>query len=136
QRRIGMVFQDYALFPHLTVAENIAFGISKHPERRRIVSELLELVNLDRLGKRYPHELSGGQQQRVALARALAPEPALLLLAEPWSDVGADLRRRLSGQVRDSLKTRGISALLVTHDQIEAFAVCDLVGVLRDGRLQ
>ncbi|SFQ71739.1 iron(III) transport system ATP-binding protein [Halopseudomonas formosensis] len=136
QRRIGMVFQDYALFPHLTVAENIAFGISKHPERRRIVSELLELVKLDRLGKRYPHELSGGQQQRVALARALAPEPALLLLDEPFSNLDGDLRRRLSAEVRDILKTRGISALLVTHDQNEAFAVCDQVGVLRDGRLQ
>ena len=136
QRRIGMVFQDYALFPHLTVADNIAFGISKHPERQRIIGELLELVNLDRLGKRYPHELSGGQQQRVALARALAPEPALLLLDEPFSNLDGDLRRRLSAEVRDILKARGISALLVTHDQNEAFAVCDQVGVLRDGRLQ
>ncbi|MFA5678144.1 MAG: ABC transporter ATP-binding protein [Pseudomonas sp.] len=136
QRRIGMVFQDYALFPHLTVGENIAFGISRHPQRKRIVDELLELVNLDRLGKRYPHELSGGQQQRVALARALAPEPALLLLDEPFSNLDGDLRRRLSAEVRDILKTRGISALLVTHDQNEAFAVCDQVGVLREGRLQ
>lgn len=136
QRHIGMVFQDYALFPHLTVGENIAFGISKHPQRKRIVDELLALVNLDRLGKRYPHELSGGQQQRVALARALAPEPSLLLLDEPFSNLDGDLRRRLSAEVRDILKTRGISALLVTHDQHEAFAVCDQVGVLREGRLQ
>lgn len=136
QRRIGMVFQDYALFPHLTVAENISFGISKHPRRRQVVDELLELVSLDRLGRRYPHELSGGQQQRVALARALAPEPAMLLLDEPFSNLDGDLRRRLSAEVRDILKARGISALLVTHDQNEAFAVCDQVGVLRDGRLQ
>lgn len=136
QRRIGMVFQDYALFPHLTVGENIAFGISKHPQRKRIVDELLELVSLDRLDKRYPHELSGGQQQRVALARALAPEPSLLLLDEPFSNLDGDLRRRLSAEVRDILKVRGISGLLVTHDQNEAFAVCDQVGVLREGRLQ
>lgn len=136
QRRIGMVFQDYALFPHLTVAENIAFGISKHPKRQSIVDELLELVTLSRLGKRYPHELSGGQQQRVALARALAPEPKLLLLDEPFSNLDGELRRRLSGEVRDILKLRGISALLVTHDQHEAFAVSDQVGVLHDGQLE
>ncbi|WGK60445.1 ABC transporter ATP-binding protein [Halopseudomonas sp. SMJS2] len=136
QRRIGMVFQDYALFPHLTVAQNIAFGINKHPERQRIVGELLELVKLGKLGQRYPHELSGGQQQRVALARALAPEPRLLLLDEPFSNLDGELRRRLSGEVRDILKARGTSAMLVTHDQSEAFAVCDQVGVLREGRLQ
>ncbi|HIZ50844.1 MAG TPA: ABC transporter ATP-binding protein [Candidatus Pseudomonas excrementavium] len=136
QRRIGMVFQDYALFPHLTVAQNIAFGINKHPERQRIVAELLELVKLGKLGQRYPHELSGGQQQRVALARALAPEPRLLLLDEPFSNLDGELRRRLSGEVRDILKARGTSAMLVTHDQSEAFAVCDQVGVLREGRLQ
>ena len=136
QRRIGMVFQDYALFPHLTVAQNIAFGINKHPQRNRIVDELLELVKLGKLGQRYPHELSGGQQQRVALARALAPEPELLLLDEPFSNLDGELRRRLSGEVRDILKARGTSAMLVTHDQSEAFAVCDQVGVLREGRLQ
>ncbi|CEA01800.1 ABC transporter [Pseudomonas saudimassiliensis] len=136
QRRIGMVFQDYALFPHLTVAQNVAFGINKHPNRQRIVAELLELVNLGKLGQRYPHELSGGQQQRVALARALAPEPRLLLLDEPFSNLDGELRRRLSGEVRDILKARGISAMLVTHDQSEAFAVCDQVGVLREGHLQ
>ncbi|TKA90917.1 ABC transporter ATP-binding protein [Halopseudomonas bauzanensis] len=136
QRRIGMVFQDYALFPHLTVAQNIAFGINKHPERQRIIGELLELVKLGKLGQRYPHELSGGQQQRVALARALAPEPRLLLLDEPFSNLDGELRRRLSGEVRDILKARGTSAMLVTHDQSEAFAVCDQVGVLREGRLQ
>ena len=136
RRRIGMVFQDYALFPHLTVQDNIAFGINRHPERQRIVEELLDLVKLTQLGKRYPHELSGGQQQRVALARTLAPDPELLLLDEPFSNLDGELRRRLSGEVRDILKQRGISALLVTHDQNEAFAVSDHVGVLRDGKLQ
>lgn len=136
QRRIGMVFQDYALFPHLTVHDNVGFGIAKHPERKRIVDELLELVKLAPLGKRYPHELSGGQQQRVALARALAPDPKLLLLDEPFSNLDGELRRRLSGEVREILKMRGISAMLVTHDQSEAFAVCDHVGVLKEGRLQ
>lgn len=136
KRRIGMVFQDYALFPHLTVAENIAFGIRKQPDYSRIVSEMLELVHLSALGKRYPHELSGGQQQRVALARALAPEPALLLLDEPFSNLDVELRRRLSHEVREILKARNTSAILVTHDQEEAFAVSDQVGVFKDGCLE
>ncbi|TBU98145.1 ABC transporter ATP-binding protein [Stutzerimonas kirkiae] len=136
KRRIGMVFQDYALFPHLTVAENVAFGIRKHPEAARIVEEMLELVNLSALRQRYPHELSGGQQQRVALARALAPEPELLLLDEPFSNLDVELRRRLSREVREILKLRGTSAILVTHDQEEAFAVSDQVGVFKDGHLQ
>ncbi len=136
QRRIGMVFQDYALFPHLSVAQNVAFGIRQHPRREQLTAELLELVKLGELGKRYPHELSGGQQQRVALARALAPEPLLLLLDEPFSNLDGELRRRLSMEVRDILKARGISAILVTHDQEEAFAVSDHVGVFEGGRLQ
>ncbi|MEO4047393.1 ABC transporter ATP-binding protein [Pseudomonas sp. CAU 1711] len=136
KRRIGMVFQDYALFPHLSVADNVAFGIRKHPECARITAELLELVKLTHLGKRFPHELSGGQQQRVALARALAPEPQLLLLDEPFSNLDGELRRRLSFEVRDILKVRGTSAILVTHDQEEAFAVSDHVGVFREGRLE
>ncbi|TRX73709.1 ABC transporter ATP-binding protein [Pseudomonas mangiferae] len=136
KRRIGMVFQDYALFPHLSVADNVAFGIRKHPDKARITAELLELVNLASLGKRYPHELSGGQQQRVSLARALAPEPLLLLLDEPFSNLDGELRRRLSHEVRDILKSRGTSAILVTHDQEEAFAVCDQVGVFNQGRLE
>lgn len=136
KRRIGMVFQDYALFPHLTVADNIAFGIRNHPRQKQVVQEMLELVNLGALGTRHPHELSGGQQQRVALARALAPEPQLLLLDEPFSNLDGELRRRLSHEVRDILKARGTSAILVTHDQEEAFAVSDHVGVFKDGRLE
>jgi iron(III) transport system ATP-binding protein len=136
KRRIGMVFQDYALFPHLNVAENIGFGIRKHPRLKQVTAELLELVNLAALGKRYPHELSGGQQQRVALARALAPEPQLLLLDEPFSNLDGELRRRLSHEVRAILKARGTSAILVTHDQEEAFAVSDHVGVFKEGRLE
>ncbi|WP_407315557.1 ABC transporter ATP-binding protein [Pseudomonas sp. nanlin1] len=136
KRRIGMVFQDYALFPHLTVSENIAFGIRKHPRQAQVVREMLQLVKLDGLGQRYPHELSGGQQQRVALARALAPEPQLLLLDEPFSNLDVELRRRLSHEVRDILKSRGTSAILVTHDQEEAFAVSDQVGVFNAGRLE
>lgn len=136
KRRIGMVFQDYALFPHLTVAQNVAFGIRQHPQRTQITGELLELVKLDQLGQRYPHELSGGQQQRVALARALAPEPQLLLLDEPFSNLDGELRRKLSQEVREILKLRGTSAILVTHDQQEAFAVSDHVGVFNQGRLE
>ncbi|HWV10627.1 MAG TPA: ABC transporter ATP-binding protein [Pseudomonas sp.] len=136
KRRIGMVFQDYALFPHLSVAENIAFGIRKQPDCETVTQELLALVKLDQLGKRYPHELSGGQQQRVALARALAPEPRLLLLDEPFSNLDGELRRRLSQEVRDILKARGTSAILVTHDQEEAFAVSDHVGVFNRGHLE
>lgn len=136
RREIGMVFQDYALFPHLNVGDNIAFGIRKHPERERIVGELMALVKLEQLAKRYPHELSGGQQQRVALARALAPSPRLLLMDEPFSNLDVELRRSLSSEVRDILKARGTSAILVTHDQEEAFAVSDKVGVFQHGHLE
>ncbi len=136
KRRIGMVFQDYALFPHLTVADNVAFGIRQQANCAQVSAELLELVKLSTLSKRYPHELSGGQQQRVALARALAPEPQLLLLDEPFSNLDNELRRRLSHEVREILKARGTSAILVTHDQEEAFAVSDKVGVFKDGHLE
>jgi iron(III) transport system ATP-binding protein len=136
QRRIGMVFQDYALFPHLTVAENIAFGLGKSPNPAPVVAQMLELVNLPGLDRRYPHELSGGQQQRVALARALAPAPSLLLLDEPFSNLDVTLRKQLSLEVRDILKQRGTTAILVTHDQEEAFAVSDFVGVFNRGRLE
>jgi iron(III) transport system ATP-binding protein len=136
KRRIGMVFQDYALFPHLTVADNVAFGIRQQANCAQVTAELLDLVKLSSLSKRFPHELSGGQQQRVALARALAPEPQLLMLDEPFSNLDNELRRRLSHEVREILKARGISAILVTHDQEEAFAVSDQVGVFKDGHLQ
>src|SRR5687768_3822667 len=121
-RRIGMVFQDFALFPHLTVASNVAFGLSKLRKNERVnrVNELLEIVGLVGLDNKFPHELSGGQQQRVALARALAPKPELLLLDEPFSNLDAELRPRLSLEVRTILKGQNATAILVTHDQQEA----------------
>lgn len=137
KRQIGMVFQDYALFPHLSVAGNIGFGLDrKSALTDRRVEELLDLVGLAGLGGKYPHELSGGQQQRVALARALAPHPHLLLLDEPFSNLDVDLRERLSLEVRDILKRTGTAAILVTHDQHEAFAVADIVGVMHAGRIE
>ena len=137
-RRIGMVFQDYALFPHLNVPDNIAFGLSGHSAeaRKARVAELLSLIGLPDYGGHYPHQLSGGQQQRVALARALAPKPELVLLDEPFSNLDADLRTRLSKEVRSLLKQEKTSALLVTHDQQEAFAMADKIGIMADGRLQ
>ena len=136
-RRIGMVFQDYALFPHLDVGRNVAFGL-KHlpaPERARRVAEVLALVDLGGSERRYPHELSGGQQQRVALARAMAPSPRLLLLDEPFSNLDVDLRERLAHELRAILKAARATALFVTHDQLEAFAIGDQIGVMHDGRL-
>lgn len=137
QRNLGMVFQDYALFPHLCVQDNIRFGLRTKPrsEQRRIALRMLGTVGLDGLGERYPHELSGGQQQRVALARALAPHPALLLMDEPFSNLDVELRERLSLEVRDILRSEAITGVLVTHDQHEAFAVCDHVGVMHEGRI-
>ena len=137
RRQIGMVFQDFALFPHLTVAKNIAFGLRGQPAaaRRRRVGELLELVGLTGSARRYPHELSGGMQQRVALARAMAPRPRMLLLDEPFSSMDAELREQLAREVRDLLKREGITAILVTHDQLEAFAMADLIGVIGEGRV-
>ncbi|MFA5242988.1 MAG: ABC transporter ATP-binding protein [Sulfuricella sp.] len=138
QRRIGMVFQDYALFPHLSVADNVAFGLhgANRQERALRVAELLEVVGLPDSGRKFPHELSGGQQQRVALARALAPCPALLLLDEPFSSLDVELRERLGQEVRDILKQQNATALLVTHDQHEAFAIADEIGVMHQGVLQ
>jgi len=138
QRRIGMVFQDYALFPHLTVEQNVAFGLhqTSAAERAQRVAHLLDLVGLGNQRGKHPHELSGGQQQRVALARALAPRPQLVLLDEPFSNLDVDLRERLSLEVREILKREGATAVLVTHDQHEAFAMADVIGVVADGRIQ
>jgi iron(III) transport system ATP-binding protein len=135
-RRVGMVFQDFALFPHLNVARNVGFGLSglDRTARRRRVDELLELVGLASSSGAYPHELSGGQQQRVALARALAPNPEILLLDEPFSSLDSELREQLAAEVRELLKRNGVTAVLVTHDQHEAFAMADRVTVMHQGR--
>lgn len=136
-RGVGMVFQDIALFPHLTVAENIGFGLSTWSEASRLdrVTELLQLIGLPGLDARYPHELSGGQQQRVALARAMAPKPSLLLLDEPFSGLDTELRARLASEVRTILKSDGICSLLVTHDQREAFDFADRIAVIHEGTI-
>lgn len=138
KRGLGMVFQEHALFPHLTVADNVAFGLRKQPrEQQRLrVSECLDRVRLSGMEDRYPHELSGGQQQRVALARALAPRPALLLLDEPFASLDLDLRRALARELGDILRQENVTALLVTHDQEEAFALADRVGVMHQGQLE
>jgi iron(III) transport system ATP-binding protein len=138
RRRVGIVFQDYALFPHLSVQANVAFGLHRlpAPEKQQRVTQMLEVTGLGNLADRYPHELSGGQQQRVALARALAPQPDLLLLDEPFSNLDVDLRERLSLEVRDIIKAQGSTAILVTHDQHEAFAMADEIGVMAEGRIQ
>jgi iron(III) transport system ATP-binding protein len=137
-RGVGLVFQDLALFPHLDVAANIGFGLHRidRATRSQRVSGLLARLQLDPLADRYPHELSGGQQQRVAIARALAPEPALLLLDEPFSSLDASLRQQLRGELRALLRQLGLTALLVTHDQEEAMAFADRVAVMRDGRIE
>jgi iron(III) transport system ATP-binding protein len=136
-RRVGMVFQDYALFPHMSVAQNIAFGVEHLARRERDarVAQVLELVGLPDSAQRYPHQLSGGQQQRVALARALAPQPSVLLLDEPFSSLDVDLRERLAHELRAILKAANVTALFVTHDQLEAFAIGDVIGVMHEGSL-
>ena len=138
RRRIGMVFQDYALFPHLSVADNVTFGLRGEDAatRRARVDELLALVGLADQGRKYPHEMSGGQQQRVALARALAPRPSLLLLDEPFSNLDVELRERLSYEVRDIIKATNTTAILVTHDQHEAMALSDRIVVMNKGRVE
>ena len=137
KRGVAVVFQDYALFPHLTVAQNIAFGISKLSKQQQSqrVSELLDLIGLAEYQERYPYALSGGQQQRIALARAMAAKPDLLLLDEPFSSLDAELRDELAKDLRVILKHENTTALMVTHDQHEAFAMADVIGVINQGRL-
>jgi len=138
RRGVGLVFQDYALFPHLSIEQNIAFGLhgTTGAERERRVADYLEATGLSGLEKKFPHELSGGQQQRVALARAMAPRPELLLMDEPFSNLDVDLRERLAADVRALIKRFSITAVLVTHDQQEAFAIADEIGVMHDGRIE
>jgi iron(III) transport system ATP-binding protein len=142
KRNTGMVFQDYALFPHLTIADNIAFGLKNASERlssrdiKARVGETLKLVGLEGLEKRYPHQLSGGQQQRVALARALAPKPSLILLDEPLSNLDVQVRQRLRHEIRHILKATGISAIFVTHDREEAMVISDTIAVICQGKLE
>jgi len=135
RRRIGLVFQDYALFPHLDVAGNVAYGLGRGADASR-VGEVLGLVGLSGLGDRSVEELSGGQQQRVALARALAPEPELILLDEPFSNLDASLRAKLRHEVREILVAQGITTILVTHDQEEALSFADVVAVMSEGRVE
>ncbi|HEU0303056.1 MAG TPA: ABC transporter ATP-binding protein [Gaiellaceae bacterium] len=132
KRRVGMMFQDYALFPHLTVADNIGFGVDRGSRSARL-GELVPQVGLEGLEHRYPHELSGGQQQRVALARALAPEPELVLLDEPWSNVDPSLRSSLRDEVVALLRELDVTAVLVTHDREEAFSIADRIALMREG---
>lgn len=136
KRRTGMVFQDYAIFPHLSVADNVAFGLKQRRQQRERVTELLDLVGLDGQGDKMPHELSGGQQQRVALARALAPEPVILLLDEPFSNLDANLRVQVRREIRDLLLAAGTTAIFVTHDQEEALFIGDRVALMRAGQLE
>ena len=137
QRQVGMVFQDYALFPHMTVKQNIAFGLQdfKGELRESRIRELVELLEIGEFLNKYPHRLSGGQQQRVALARAIASRPRILLLDEPFASMDIELREQLAKEVRNVLKQDGITAVLVSHNQYEAFAMADIVGVINEGRL-
>ncbi|HMM27191.1 MAG: ABC transporter ATP-binding protein [Chloroflexota bacterium] len=135
RRRVGLVFQDYALFPHLTVAENVAYGLARGADRARRVAALLDLVGLGGYEARYPRELSGGQQQRVALARALAPQPDLILLDEPFSNLDVALRTQVREDVQRIIREAGVSAVLVTHDQDEAMSLADCVAVMFAGRI-
>jgi len=137
-RELGMLFQDFALFPHLSVYDNIAFGLRhlKLNERQKRIKRYLQLIQLDTLSHRKPWELSGGQQQRVALARALAPHPKLLLMDEPFSSLDTDLRRTLAAEVETIIHQEGISALMVTHDQHEAMQLADTIGVMRQGSIE
>jgi iron(III) transport system ATP-binding protein len=134
RRQVGMVFQDYALFPHLTVAENVGYGLPRKARAAR-VAEVLNLVGLSGLEQRRPHELSGGQQQRVALARALAPQPSTVLLDEPWSNIDPLLRDAMRDDIARILRSAGVTVVLVTHDQEEAFSLADRIALMDAGRI-
>ncbi|MEX2333953.1 MAG: ABC transporter ATP-binding protein, partial [Pseudohongiella sp.] len=137
KRQVGMVFQDYALFPHLTVKENIAFGL-RHvtaAERERRINALADMLHIGDLLLAFPHRLSGGQQQRVAIARAMAPKPTILLLDEPFASLDVELREDIAREIREVLKQDGITSILVSHNQLEAFAMADEIGVMRAGQL-
>jgi iron(III) transport system ATP-binding protein len=136
KRKVGMLFQDYALFPHLNIEQNIGFGISKDANYKPKILDLLKMLEMESFAYKYPHELSGGQQQRIALARALAPQPKVLLLDEPFSSLDANLREKLAADIRLVLKECNMTALMVTHDQSEAFSMVDQVGVLYQKKLQ
>ncbi|OMO19697.1 ABC transporter ATP-binding protein [Vibrio lentus] len=138
QRNIGMIFQDYALFPHLTVNQNVAFGLRDMSEQDKAakIKEMLELVHLDQFGDRYPHQLSGGQQQRVAIARSLAYKPDLLLLDEPFSNIDTQVRHELISQIRKIFKKQGVTAIFVTHSREEAFAFADKMAVMNHGVIE
>ncbi|MFC7063315.1 ABC transporter ATP-binding protein [Halobacillus seohaensis] len=135
KRGIGIVFQDYALFPHMTVSENIKFGLKGYDRkaRKKRIEEVLDLVNMMNFMKRYPHELSGGQQQRIALARALAPKPTLLLLDEPFSNLDADLQIKIRRELKDIIKKTGTTSIFVTHDHEDSHAIADRIITMRDG---
>ncbi|WP_179351304.1 ABC transporter ATP-binding protein [Winogradskyella vidalii] len=135
KRKIGLVFQEYALFPHLTILDNILYGISKLKNKKVRAQEMLDLVGLSGMEKRYPHQLSGGQQQRVALARALAPKPSLLILDEPFSNLDAMLRMQLRNEVFDIIKKTGVTVLFVTHDTQDALSVADEILILQKGKV-
>lgn len=136
-RKVGMVFQDYALFPHLSVSANIAFGIARlnRTDKRNRLQEMLELTKMEPYADRYPHELSGGQQQRVALARALAPKPELLMMDEPFTSLDAELKKNIRAELKELLCSAGISCLLVSHDREDIAAICHRALRVQDGRL-
>ncbi|CAM2898472.1 ABC transporter ATP-binding protein [Hathewaya histolytica] len=137
KRGLGMVFQDYALFPHMTVEENIKFGLKKmkREEKNNRVQEMLKLIDLQGFEKRYPYELSGGQQQRVAIGRAVAPKPSILLLDEPFSNLDANLQGKIRGELKDIINKIGITSIFVTHDKEDALAIADKVIILKDGNI-
>jgi len=136
QRNFGFVFQNHALFPHLSVSANVGFGLAKQEDKRQRINELLELVGLEDMENRFPHELSGGEQQRIALVRALAPKPRLLMMDEPFSSLDKALRHELRGETRRLIEQQGITTIMVTHDTDDALAVSDRIVVLKDGGVE